>query len=229
MSGALLALQSTQPGSGPAPPAGTVLYSISTPGVWSYTSEVAASVIVEGWAGGGPGSAGIFDPLYEIIPGTGGGGGAYFKKTVSVTIGQILSGLLGAGGNSTGPTSGAPTTFTSGSCTANGGTYARLGGIGLGGTATGGDTNTPGSNGSGSTGGGAGNGGGPAPALHAGTSPGGGGGGGSPPVLLPGQGAPGQVKITISGAAPFNDGIELENATGLILLESGAGYIQLET
>lgn len=179
------------------PPVNTLIYSNATPGPWSFTITFNGFVEVEGWGGGGPGSlrSGGGDG-FKV--GFGGGGGGYFKKHLAVTIGQVLSGVVGLPGFGIGPGVGGPTTLVSPGCTANGGGYA-LGAAseGLGGTATGGDTNTTG-NAGGLThtwdGGSGANGGGDQIVQDgAGTQPGGGSAGAEGTVNVPGAG---QINIT---------------------------------
>jgi hypothetical protein len=199
VSGALLAIQSSN--TSPAPPSGTVLFSSSVAGSWSYTSTVTGNIVLEGWAGGGPGYTGSYVKGGSSFPGAGGGGGGYFRLVVAITVGDILSGNIGAGGNVVGPTAGGATTCPGQTLNANGGTAALFSTHGNGGTASGGSTNTTGHNGSATnlwSGGGAGNGGGDQNSIGgAGTLPGGGSAGANFGVA-PKSGQNGQIKITVA-------------------------------
>ena len=189
-------------GGGGGPPSGTVLFVSGTAGPWEFPIPVGVtSVFVEGQAAGGAGAKGSFAKSGGI-PGFGGGGGAYFKKTgIAVTGGStVLTGVIGLGGNASGGSSGTSTTLVSPGCTANGGTAAiGLTTEGAGGTASGGDTNTTGHAGGLVD---AWDGGGAPPTFidqiaqqTPGTSPGGGGAGGT---LGAGSGANGQIRITVT-------------------------------
>ncbi len=161
------------------------------------------SVIVEVWgAGGGGGAAGTTGSDQGAA---GGGGGGYTRKTLTVSAGQTIAYVVGAGGagNSTADDALAGTTGGLSSATYSGTTYTANGGVGgvgnmgsgvvgVGGTATNGDENRTGGSGSlktGNIGGGggssagSGSNGATAPAASAtsqpgGTSPQGGGFGG---------------------------------------------------
>lgn len=164
---------------------GTVLFTSSTSGSFSYTIPAGVAFVdIEGWGGGANGS--LFSGLN-----VGGGGGGYFKKHIAVTQGQVIAGNIAAGGGTAATTVTSPALSATTPLPLNG----QSGGQGgLGGTATGGDINT-----SGNTccqvhiydGGSAGNGGGDQTTANAsGTAPGGGGAGGT------GLGANGRVTIT---------------------------------
>jgi len=165
-----------------APVDGTVLYTKSTAGSFSYTIPAGVTQVdIEGWGGGAHGR--VSEVFGDYVP-IGGSGGGYFKKRITVTQGQTISGNVASG-------SGSSTTVTGQSLTANSPTATASQGA----TATGGDVNISGNGccqGLGWEGGGAGNGGGDAfDQDQNGTAPGGGGAGGM------GVGAPGQIKITV--------------------------------
>lgn len=159
---------------------GTVLYTKSTGGSFSFTIPAGVTEVdIEGWGGGTDGwSVQTWEDEYQF----GGSGGGYFKKRVTVTNGQVISGTVSAAGP------GNSTTVSAYSLVA----YSP--GSSAGGTASGGTINTQGNSCclSGNwSGGGAGNGGGDANTYNDdGTAPGGGGAG---PV---GAGQPGQIRIT---------------------------------
>ena len=188
---------------GGAPPSGTVLYVGTAVGAWSFLIPIGVtSVYVEGWGGGGAGAPGSFTKSSET-PGNGGGGGGYFRKNgISVTGGStVLSGVIGMGGNASGGTGGGQTTDATDSCTAHGGAAGTASGAGAGGTATGGSVNTTGTNGGAVDvwdGGGSANGGvNQTAASMPGHAPGGGGAGGNG-VQPAGNGAGGQIRITVT-------------------------------
>ena len=189
-------------------------------GNWTVPTGI-TSVQIEVWGAGGGGGAGTDG---ASAGGSGGGGGGYcLKSALTVTPGQTIAYVVGAGGsagtydndNATagGNSSVASTYF------ANGGAKGRGGGVGAnsattaGGTASGGDTNTTGSSGAGrvsSSGGGAGgnspNGGtggaggsGSSVVGTAGNAPGGGGGGGGK-AANGAAGAAGRVFFTYTPA-----------------------------
>jgi len=164
-----------------APVDGTVLYTKSTAGSFSYTIPAGVTQVdIEGWGAGADGR--VSEVFGDYVP-IGGSGGGYFKKRITVTQGQTISGNVASG-------PGTQTTVTGQSLTANSPTATASQGA----TASGGDVNTPGNGccqGLGWEGGGAGNGGGDATDQDQnGTAPGGGGAGGM------GVRAPGQIKIT---------------------------------
>jgi YD repeat-containing protein len=161
---------------------GTVLVTQSTQGSFSFTIPAGVTFIdIEGWGGGGDA---WYNELGELggfeVPGSGGG---YFKKHISVTPGQVITGYVSSNGDAT------PTSIAAPALAAAAGLQE-----GEGSWATGGDVNTPGrAGGQGNwwNGGGAGNGGGDQTTFGAsGTSPGGGG------AARMGGGAPGRIKIT---------------------------------
>lgn len=162
---------------------GTVLYTKSTSGSFSFTIPAGVTEVdIEGWGGGNHGrGALIFEEWYMF----GGSGGGYFKKRITVTQGQVITGTVSAAG----PAS--STTVSAYSLIANSPGFAQSG---AGGTASGGDVNTQGTGCcyvDSWRGGGAGNGGGDA--LNpgdSGTAPGGGGAGDT------GSGQPGRIRIT---------------------------------
>ena len=118
------------------------------------------SVIVEVWGAGGGGGAGGL----QTSPGAaGGGGGGYTRKTLTVSAGQTIAYVVGAGGagnllceNSAAGTTGDPSsaTYSGTTYTANGGVGGESnggGGTGLagtGGSASNGDENRTGGTGS---------------------------------------------------------------------------------
>jgi YD repeat-containing protein len=162
---------------------GTVLYTKSTSGSFSFTIPAGVTEVdLEGW-GGGTNGRGVL--LWEEWYSIGGAGGGYFKKRITVTQGQVISGSVSAAGGAS------STTVSAYSLVANSPTSSVSG---TGGTASGGDVNTQGTNGGVGntwTGGGAGNGGGNAVNMgDNGTTPGGGGAGDT------GTGKAGQIKIT---------------------------------
>lgn len=164
---------------------GTVLYTKSTGGSFSFTIPAGVSYVdLEGW---GAGSDGRTIYVNEEPIELGGSGGGYFKKKISVTQGQTIAGNVASG-------SGTSTTVTGQSLTANSGNGSS------GGTASGGTVNTTGTGccyGNLWNGGGAGNGGGDVSGYgDAGSSPGGGGAGDAPFMNSHGAGAPGRIKIT---------------------------------
>ena len=163
---------------------GTVLYTKSTSGSFSFTIPAGVTQVdIEGWGGGNNGRAEevvLFEETYFF----GGPGGGYFKKRITVTEGQVLSGTVSASGPASSTTvpayslvANSPSTITSGA----------------GGAASGGDINIQGTaccSPNSWVGGGAGNGGGNATAFgDNGTAPGGGG-------AAEGMGNPGQIRIT---------------------------------
>jgi hypothetical protein len=134
-------------------PTGTVLFSSSTPGSWSYTfpaGVLSASVQISG-AGGGAGERYTCvtrpQPTCTGVQEEFGGAGGYAATTVSSPSGTY-SGTIGSGGtanfqmNNCGNPGGA-TTVTNLNMTANGG-YGACGAAGSPGTATGGQTDTTG-------------------------------------------------------------------------------------
>jgi hypothetical protein len=123
-------------------------------GTWEAPFD--GDVEIEGWGPGGGGGGG--NSAGGGNGGGGGGGGGYFKKTLTVTAGDLIDWAVGTGG--TAGAYGAPGTNggTGAATTVDGGTYTANGGTGglwnstatsSGGTASGGDTNTTGSTGGG--------------------------------------------------------------------------------
>jgi YD repeat-containing protein len=175
-----------------AAPDGTVLYTASNPGPYSYTVPAGVAYVdIEGWGAGYPGFALNPNQL------SGGGGGGYFKKHIAVSQGQVITGSISpppAPMSSGLPTPAGPVTVTS---PVN--LSAAAGALPSGGTASGGDVNTTGRNCCITyfySGGGAGNGGGDQNAISGpGTTPGGGGAGAYPLGSL-GPAAAGQIRIT---------------------------------
>lgn len=173
-------------------PDGTVLYTTSNPGAYSYTIPAGVAFVdVEGWGAGYPGFALNPNQL------SGGGGGGYFKKHIAVSQGQVITGSISpppAPMSSGFPTPAGPVTVTSPVSLS-----AAAGALSSGGTASGGDINTTGHNCCITyfySGGGAGNGGGDQNAISGpGTTPGGGGAGAYPLGSL-GPAAAGQIRIT---------------------------------
>ncbi len=191
---------------------GTVLFTSSTAGAWSYTIAAGVNAIdVEVWGGGGGGGSwhrACRGTCYAGIGGPGGGGG-YAKKHVVAPSGTLTGSVAAGGaggpiGDSNPGSPGGATTVTSPVVTASGGggnATSDPNGVpipGAGGSASGGDTNITGDTGifvlspRSSTGGGAGNGGGDGNA----TTPGGGGDGASANTVPGVNGANGMVKIT---------------------------------
>lgn len=125
-------------------------------GNWTVPAGV-TSVQIELWGAGGGGGQG--DDVGGSVGATGGGAGAYCKKNaLSVTPGDIISYVVGAGGaGNTDVGVGCAAGTTGGTTTVAGGTYTAGGGVGgdscgdagnkAGGTASGGDVNTSGGNG----------------------------------------------------------------------------------
>jgi hypothetical protein len=189
------------------PADGTILFTQSTPGSYSFAvpSDAPGFVTVEIWGGGGGGGR----DATRDYDGSGGGGGGYSKKHFAVTPGTtVIAGTVGAGGagavTGSNGSNGTASTVTSPAMNAGGGFHGGSAGGnpgGTGGTASGGDVNTSGTAGNDWYGGGAGAGGGYATGGSAGgTAPGGGGAGsltGTPFVVYPGgAGANGKVVIT---------------------------------
>ena len=138
-------------------PAGTVLFSSTTPGAFSYTVAPNAPgfVNIEIYGAGGSGR------LSNAAVGGGGGGGAYVLKHIAVTAGTtVIAGTVGTPGQArvfgADGNPGTATTVTSPSLSAGGGGGGVSAAGGAGGTASGGDTNTNGSAGTVYTGGAAG-------------------------------------------------------------------------
>lgn len=126
--------------SGVSASVGEVVFQRDTAGAWSWTAPFAGLVLVELTGPGGNGGLGEFDgPGGASEPGFGGGGGGKAKKSVLVSAGQTLSGMVGAGG------SGAPTTCALPAMRGNAGLSASgTSFIGAGGDASGGDVNLTG-------------------------------------------------------------------------------------
>lgn len=160
---------------------GTVLFTRSTSGAFSFTVPAGVSFLdIEGWGGGGDAwynDLGEFGGMYN--PGDGGG---YFKKHIAVAPGDVIAGYIASGGGTE------DTTVTSPGLVAHSGAPESFGG-----TATGGDINLQGRQGSLTnswSGGGAANGGGDQTSPGGnGTAPGGGG------AANTGLGAPGRITI----------------------------------
>lgn len=168
---------------------------VTASGAWTFTIPVGVyAVQVEQWGGGGGGGGGTGSSADSGA----GGSGAYGLSLLTVNPGDVLSGVIGAGGvggttgGTAGTTGGATTLLVNGStlCTTNGGVGAAsgniVGGGALGGSASGtsclqltGSTGSPGFSGfNGGIGGTAPRGGvGGAPGSGSGGNPGGGGGG----------------------------------------------------
>ncbi len=132
---------------------GTIIES-STPG--SYATDAVnftGTVLVETTGGGGSPTDPYLDPKTGAVvnPSGDGGDGGYSSKVISVTIGDVLTGTIGAGGLV--DTTGGDTTCDQSGQTAHGGTPGSADSMGSyngsGGTATGGTTNTTGGVGSG--------------------------------------------------------------------------------
>lgn len=174
---------------------GTVLYSKTTSGAWSYThSNYGAQTInIKIWGGGEGGSQStiwVNDTIGSVPLYTGGGAGAYSSENYAISAGGIVSGTVGAGGVA-GLGNGGNTTCTQTGQTSQGGGVP---GSSQGGIASGGSTNTSGGNGAASnpgpgSGGASPNGGASQESLAAGNAPGGGGYGNF-------AGAAGKVLIT---------------------------------
>lgn len=156
-------------------PNGTVLYTSSTPGAFSYTIPAGVAFVeIEIWGGGARGIAPFGNPI-------GGRGGGYVKRHIAVTTGQTIAGTIA----NSGLTLAAPSTVTSPALTTGDGTTTN--------PPSGGQVNTQGQL-AGTpnpwTGGSSPNGGAAQNTQNAnGNAPGGGGAGGA------GLGAPGRVVI----------------------------------
>lgn len=176
-------------------PDGTVLYTSSSAGAYSYTIPAGVAFVdIEGWGAGYPGW--VLQP--SPFQAAGGGGGGYFKKHIAVAQGQVITGAISdppAPSYSGWPSPAGPVTVTSPvSLSAAAGAYN------AGGAASGGDINTTGGYCCATypySGGGAGNGGGNQNTPSAaGTTPGGGGAGSLYQTVLSGAAASGKIRIT---------------------------------
>lgn len=85
------------------PGVGTVLLDTTAHGAWSYTPDFDGNVLVELWGGKGGDVDNYFfnssDGIYEYISTTPGGEGGYSYKTVAVTDGVGIGGVIGANGS----------------------------------------------------------------------------------------------------------------------------------
>eukprot|EP01037_Dinobryon_pediforme_P017863 gene17863-18092_t len=202
-------------------------------GAWSYTVPAGVTAVdVEIWGAGG-------NTLWLSNAGPpgglswGGSGGAYARKHLSVTPGQVLSGALGVGGSQ------GATTLTNAGVTAGGGVTWN-GSSANGGTASGGDVNISGfgccvQGVNRNAGGGAGYGSGDQTGYNAaGTFPGGGGSGGG--YSAGGAGSGGQVIITVRAQlwnppAPSVQNLSVAYAnggTGTVTLSASGSYTAFE-
>lgn len=175
----------------------------NTPGAISFTVPAGVTLITaENW-GGGAGGGGV--GVGGNGSAGGGGAGGYARKRISVTPGQVLTGIVGAkglGGAPGGTGASGGTTSFGGIITCTGGTGGSpnpTGNGGGGGTATGGDINSTGGAGTAGAAGASVNG-GPGGASSFGGAGGGGGFGIAGPGAGPGGGGGG------SGSAGANSG-----------------------
>lgn len=101
---------------------------ISATGAFSYTVPVGVSIVTLHLWGGGAGGGGATSGTPGGAP-SGGGSGAYTTITLSVSPGDVITGVVGAGGSSgtSGANGGAGTSTT---VTYNGITYTSGGGLG---------------------------------------------------------------------------------------------------
>jgi hypothetical protein len=126
------------------PTSGTVLYSTTTPGSFSYTIPAGITSVKLHRYGGGGGGGGAGPSYGDFF---GGGGGQYILDTVTVTAGQVITGSIGGGG---GP--GGFDDFAAGG-TGGATTISAPGGLSGASPGYGGDRLSPGSGGAGGTGG----------------------------------------------------------------------------
>lgn len=146
MAGALLAVASLTGGTSGSYPDGTVLFSQSVAGAWMFIIPAGVAFV---WViGTGPGGVGsVTGTGKTLVAGPGGGAGGYFQTHSAVSVGNMLSGLVGVAGmqGGGGPVASSPTTLNAVAalsllaCNANGGGFGVYGvGPGAGGTAAGG-------------------------------------------------------------------------------------------